>query len=158
VKIDGGGYLTRTRGTDIINGIELNCGGTELSKHLTNSTYQKVRFKNLGELCSTWQEIIKEAGVNHVKISDQNNYIIIGLTEDKEFSLKYILIEQNKEGEFKYLLSYYGHLVKEKTSETIEPVIKVVNDWFGLSQETYTKKGKYYLIKPLNFYRTDLFL
>jgi hypothetical protein len=141
--------ITRTRGIDTINGIELNCDGTELAKHSVSSTYQKVRLKNLGELCSTWQDIIKDAGVNHVKFyCDQNNYIIIELTEDKEFSLKYI-IEQNKDGEFKYLFTYFGHLVKEKTTETTEHVIKVVNDWFGFRQEKFYKKGKYYSIKPV---------
>ena len=34
----------------------------------------------------------------------------------------------------------------------------MMNEWFGFTQKTFTKKGKYYSTKPLLFYKTSLFL
>uniref|UniRef100_UPI0035CF1AC1 hypothetical protein n=1 Tax=Bartonella sp. CL41QHWL TaxID=3243527 RepID=UPI0035CF1AC1 len=32
------------------------------------------------------------------------------------------------------------------------------SDWFGFKKSKFKRKGKYYSVKPLDFYRTDLFL
>ena len=40
----------------------------------------------------------------------------------------------------------------------MEYYANILNEWFGFQSEKFTKKGKYYSMKPLNFYRTDLFL
>ena len=46
--------------------------------------------------------------------------------------------------------------------QTIQKIFEyygnVLNEWFGFENKTFTKKGKYYSVKPLNFYRSDLFL
>jgi hypothetical protein len=106
-------------------------------------------IKSLGELCAHWQKLIKNVGVDHVKFyCDQNNFIFIELTEDKDFSLNTIITQEEK-----VELFYVGKSATEKKTTT-----KQMNKWFGFRQEKLTKKGKYYSTKPLNFYRTNLFL
>jgi len=112
----------------------------------------------LTDFCSRWQEIIKDAGVDHVKFHcDKNNYLIIELTEDKEFSFKQIF-NRYDEGTFKTVLTYYGHEIDKKISTNIKQTISLIKGWFGFREDTFTKKGKYYSTKPIHFYRTDLFL
>jgi hypothetical protein len=69
--------------------------------------------------------------VGHVKFyCDQNNFIIIELTDDKDFSLNSIIIQEEKVEFF-----YVGQSATEKKTTT-----KLMNKWFGFRQEKFTKK------------------
>ena len=88
---------------------------------------------SISDVCSFFNNMLKLGKVNHVKMHcDQNNYLIIELTEEREFNL----IEMFKPGTSSFLN----------------------NNWFGFKQTKFTKKGKYYSTQPLLFYRTDMFL
>uniref|UniRef100_UPI0035D09954 hypothetical protein n=1 Tax=Bartonella sp. CL43QHWL TaxID=3243532 RepID=UPI0035D09954 len=89
---------------------------------------------SLTKLCSLLQTWINSGGfqeeaINHVKLNcDNNNYLILELTEDKEFTFL------TEDGE------------------------SVLSNFLGFKQETFNKKGKYYSTRPLPFYLTKLFL
>jgi hypothetical protein len=53
---------------------------------------------------------------------------------------------------------FYGHVVKEKIEDYKKITITILNKWLGFRQEKFTKKGKYYSAKPLNYFRTNFFL
>lgn len=81
---------------------------------------------SLADFCKFLQSELKTRNVYHVNFHcDQNNYLVIELTDDKVFQFW------------------------DYESDT---------NWTGFKQSKFTQKGKYYSAKPLNFYRTDLFL
>uniref|UniRef100_UPI0035D0B3C7 hypothetical protein n=1 Tax=Bartonella sp. CL42QHWL TaxID=3243528 RepID=UPI0035D0B3C7 len=97
---------------------------------------------SLTKLCSLLKTWINSGGfkgeaINHVKFNcNNNNYLILELTEDKEFGFdKAFDVASKSQGN-----------------------ITLFNKWFGFKQEKFTKKGKYYSTKPLPFYVTELFL
>ncbi|WP_375674052.1 hypothetical protein [Bartonella sp. CL32QHWL-2] len=102
---------------------------------------KEFRFKSghntLAEICSEIQKQIIAAGFNFVNLNcDNNNYLILELTEDKEFGFdKAFDVASKSQGN-----------------------ITLFNKWFGFKQEKFTKKGKYYSTKPLPFYVTEIFL
>jgi hypothetical protein len=89
----------------------------------------------LTEFCRYFEETLEKRKIEHVKLNCENNYLVIELTDDIEFKLIDTEIGVSKFESF-----------------------VIDNIWYGFKQETFNKKGKYYSTKPLNFYRTDLFL
>jgi len=90
---------------------------------------------SLADVCGYFTNLIQQSEIDHVKMyCDKNNYITLELTEDKLFDINAAFLDGNR------------------------TALMLVNKWFGFKQNQFERKGKYYSIKPLNFYRTDLFL
>lgn len=124
---------------------------------ITQYTFPYSRHFSLSEFCEVWQKYIKEIGISHVKIyCDNNNYITLELTEDKEYPLKVDKLDKNEK--IKIERNTEGFQISKTIREVIEKQLTVVNEWFGFKQTKFTKKGKYYSTRPLNFYRKYLFL
>jgi hypothetical protein len=49
-------------------------------------------------------------------------------------------------------------LLKKKIYEYNKFTIKIINKCFGFRQNSFNKKGKYFSIKPLNYFRINFFL
>ena len=112
---------------------------------------------SLGEFCEEWEKFLRLLEIKHVKFHcDESNYIILELTEDIVFSLKstftnLLPIERN-------VVNEVDKTVTTQTRTMLRYYAEVLNEWFGFQQDKFKLKGKYYSIRPLRFYRTDLFL
>jgi hypothetical protein len=132
--------------------------GAKLTKTETKpneNAFLHSEYFNLIEFCSYWEEFLKKANINHVKISSKNNYLIIELTEYMEFSLEesYKTVTEERKRD-----TVQSHQLISTETKTETHTVKIQNKWFGFKQKTFTKKGKYYSKTPLRFYRTDIFL
>ena len=121
------------------------------------STYNfphKYHF-SLSEFCKYWEGFIRK-NFKHAKLyCNESNYIILELTEDIPFSLVSIFTKENTEEDVETLVD---KTITTKTTTSLTDVARVLNRWFGFKQTLFTKKGRYYSTRPLNFYRTDMFL
>ena len=119
---------------------------------ITEYSFPFSKHFSLDEFCNYWNEMLKKGGVIHVNFHcDENNYLVIELTEDREFSLDEFFQYHNVSTRTENQLNFHINKIYKHT-------VKIINKWFGFKQDKFTKKGKYYSTSPLNFYRTNLFL
>ena len=132
---------------------------TRIRNQIAETKFDLQRHFNLSNFCSLWNQFLKETlKITHVNFHcDENDYIIIELTEDKAFSLRTLFENADTPNPPSEVVEVDKTLIT-KTQSILEYYGYLLNEWFGFESEVFTKKGKYYSVKPLNFYRTDLFL
>ena len=124
---------------------------------ITDYTFPFSKHFSLSEFCNYFNETLKKGNITHATINcDQNNYLILELTEDREFKLseffEYDVITVKEE------TNTAGDQLTFHIKKAYRHIIKLVNKWFGFKQKVFTRKGKYYSTRPLPFYVSNIIL
>ena len=116
----------------------------------------------LVQFCQQLDELLKKAEIDHVKVSCDENHVIFELTEDKEFSMSGILSKKITLGDaIDTFTERYGHLKAEERFHfraTFIFTLEINHEALGFRDTKFTKKGKYYSMNPLPFFKTNVFL